>query len=132
MSADKAYASRDNCDTMEKIGGQFYPAFRQNTTGNVGGAFQKVYHLMCANKEDYDRHYHKRSNVESTFSAMKPKFGESLRSKTTLAMTNEILAKVVCHNLTCVIHTMYELGIDPDFTIRKRCTPNQEVAHPMY
>jgi hypothetical protein len=28
-------------------------------------------------------------------------------------MTNEVLAKVVCHNIVCVIHEWYELGIDP-------------------
>lgn len=128
MSADKAYASRDNCDTMEKIGGQFYPAFRKNTTGEVGGSFKKVFHLMKANEEDYAKHYHLRSNVESTFSAMKRKFGEDLRSKTTLAMTNEILAKVICHNLSCVVHAMYELGIDPDFVVKPRCTNTPKPA----
>lgn len=59
------------------------------------------------------RYYHKRSNVESSFSALKRKFGEALRSKTDLAKKNELLAKVVCHNITCVIHEMYALGIDP-------------------
>ncbi|QEL19006.1 transposase [Limnoglobus roseus] len=76
MSADKAYASRTNCDVMEKIGGQFYPAFKQNATGKVGGSYEKVLHLMCLNREDYANHYHKRSNIESTFSAMKRKFSE--------------------------------------------------------
>lgn len=129
MSADKAYASQENCEAMEAIKGQFYPAFKKNATGAIGGAYQKVFHLMCLNQEDYMNHYHKRSNSESTFSAMKRKFGESLRSKTTLAMTNEILAKVVCHNLSCVVHAMYELGINPDFVIKPRCLPNQQVAH---
>jgi hypothetical protein len=113
MSADKAYASQENCETMEEIGGQFYPAFKKNATGGIGGAFQKVFHLMSLNQEEYMAHYHQRSNVESTFSAMKRKFGETLRSKTDVAMKNEILAKVVCHNISCVIHAMYELGIKP-------------------
>ena len=129
MSADKAYANTECCDAMEKIGGQFYPAFKKNTTGEVGGAFKKVFHLMKANEDEYNRHYHQRSNVESTFSEMKRKFGENLRSKTTLAMTNEILAKVICHNLSCVVHAMYELGIDPNFVVKNRCLPNQQVAH---
>ena len=65
------------------------------------------------NREEYGRHYHQRSNVESTFSAIKRKFGEALRSKTDRAMKNETLAKVVSHNICCVISGMYELGIDP-------------------
>jgi len=40
------------------------------------------------------------SNVESCFSMMKRKFGDSLRSRTDVAMVNEALAKIVCHNLT--------------------------------
>ena len=60
-------------------------------------------------------YYHRRSNVESTFSMIKGKFGERLRSKTQTAQINEILCKVLCHNLCCMIQSMYELGIEPDF-----------------
>ena len=128
MSADKAYTSQVNCETMEQVGGQFYPAFKVNATGAIGGAYAKVFHLMNLNKEEYANHYHLRSNVESTFSAMKRKFGESLRSKTDVAMKNEILAKAICHNITCVIHEMYELGVNPDFIIKPRCTTNGPAA----
>ena len=40
---------------------------------------------------------------------IKSKFGDSLRSKTDTAMTNEALAKVLCHNLL-LIQSQYELG----------------------
>lgn len=46
---------------------------------------------------------------------MKRKFGDALRSKTDVAMVNETLCKVSCHNLVVLIHEMYELGIDPAF-----------------
>jgi transposase len=68
-----------------------------------------------ANQDEFMRHYHKRSNVECTFSMLKRKFGERLRSKTRTAQENEMLAKVLCHNLCCVIQSMYELGIEPEF-----------------
>ena len=61
------------------------------------------------------RHYHKRSNVETTFSMIKAKFGDCLRSKTAVSQTNEVLCKVLCHNLCCVIQSIYELGIEPAF-----------------
>ena len=61
------------------------------------------------------RYHLRRSNVESCFSMMKRKFGDSLRSRTDRAMVNEALAKIVCHNLTCLIHEMFELGIEPTF-----------------
>ena len=57
-------------------------------------------------------HYHKRSNVETTFSMIKAKFGERLRSKTEIAQINEALCKVLAHNLCCLIQSIYELGIE--------------------
>ena len=75
------------------------------------GIFEKMWHLFCLNREDYLSHYHKRSNVESTFSAVKRKFGEMVRSKTETAQTNEVLCKFVCQNITCLISAVYELGL---------------------
>ena len=48
-------------------------------------------------------------------SAVKRKFGDSVRSKTPTAMVNEVLAKLVCNNLCCVILSQCELGIEPVF-----------------
>ena len=61
------------------------------------------------------RHYHKRSLVESTFSAVKRKFGDAVRRKTPVAMKNAVLAKLVCHNLCCLILSQLELGIEAEF-----------------
>jgi len=44
---------------------------------------------------------------------IKRKFGDSLRSRTDVAMINETLCKLLCHNLVVLIHEMHELGIDP-------------------
>jgi transposase len=60
--------------------------------------------------------YHLRSNVEATFSMIKRKFGERLRSKTHTAQTNEVLCKILAHNLCCVIQSIYELKIDVNFS----------------
>src|SRR5204862_5939948 len=49
-------------------------------------------------RETFLTHYHKRSNAESTFSMMKRKFGDSLRSRTDTAMINEALCKVLCQD----------------------------------
>lgn len=74
-----------------------------------------MFHYYTYNREDFMRHYHRRSNVETAFSMTKGKFGTSLRSKTTVAQINEILCKVLCHNLCCLVHSIYELGIEPEF-----------------
>jgi len=73
--------------------------------------------------------YHKRSNVESTFSMIKRKFGDSLRSKTDVAMTNETLCKILCHNLVVLIHETQELGIDPIFWAHNTLTACGELKN---
>ena len=34
---------------------------------------------------------------------IKRKFGDAVRAKTDTAMRNEVLAKILCHNLCCII-----------------------------
>ena len=41
----------------------------------------------------------------------KTSFGDSLRSKTEIAMKNELYCKLICHNISCLIKGMYELRI---------------------
>ncbi len=115
VSADKAYLSVENFEEVSGCGGQAFIAFKSNTTGAVGGAFEKAFHYFQFNQEEYMAHYHKRSNVESTFSAIKRKFGDSVVSKTDTAMVNEALCKILCHNLTCLIQEQETLGIVPIF-----------------
>ena len=66
-------------------------------------------------RDEFLAHYHKRSNVETTFSMIKRKFGDFVRSKTDVAMVNEVLCKVLAHNLVVLIHEVYELGVEPAF-----------------
>ena len=113
MTADNAYASNDNFQLVDDLGGTLYAAFKSNTTGGVGGIFEKMYHQFCLNREEYMGHYHQRSNAETVFSMIKRKHGDAVRSKNETAMRNEVLAKIVCHNLCCLISAWYELGIEP-------------------
>jgi transposase len=115
VSADKAYGGNVSTDVVHKFGGTPFIAFRGNATGGVGGTYQQMFHYFMFKRDEFLQHYHKRSNVESTFSMMKRKFGDSLRSKTDVAMVNETLCKILCHNLVVLIHEMCELGIDPVF-----------------
>jgi transposase len=115
VSADKAYAGTENFQAVEDAGGTLYAAFRSNTTGSVGGIFEKMFHYFQFMRDEYLTHYHLRSNVESTFSAIKRKFGDSVRSKTDTAMKNEVFCKLICQNICCLIAAVYELGIEPVF-----------------
>ncbi len=115
VSADKAYISQDNLETIANAGGMPYIAFKKDATGGIGGLYEKMFHYSSLNRDDFLEHYHKRSNVESTFAMIKAKFADSIRSKTPVAMVNESLCKILCHNLACVISAMYELKINPVF-----------------
>ncbi len=115
VSADKAYGSLENFEAVADCGGQGFIAFKKDTTGAIGGMFERAFHFFQFNQEEYMSRYHKRSNVESTFSAIKRKFGDSVMSKTDTAMTNEVLCKILCHNLTCLIQEQETLGIAPIF-----------------
>ena len=117
VSADKGYSSRGVHDAIAKAGAVPYVAFKGNTTGGVGGLFAKMYHYFQFNRDDFLAHYHKRSNVESTVMMIKSKFGDAVRSKSDVAARNEVLCKVLCHNVCCLISAIYELGIQPVFAM---------------
>jgi len=115
VSADKAYASVENFEAVAECGGTGFIAFKSNATGAAGGLFQKMFHYFQFKQDEYMEHYHKRSNVETTFSMVKRKFGDSVRSKNDAAMENEVLCKLLCHNLCVLIQEQHELGIEPIF-----------------
>src|SRR5207237_205174 len=118
VSADKAYLGAENIRTTLMQGAMPYIPFKTNSNpGRFGGTlWAKLFHFYSFKREEFLSHYHKRSNVETTFSMIKAKFGERLRCKTETAQINEALCKVLCHNLCVVIQSMYELGIEPEFT----------------
>jgi hypothetical protein len=53
--------------------------------------------------EEFLSHYHQRSNAEATMSMIKRVLGERIRSKDEIAQINELLAKIISHNIRCVI-----------------------------
>jgi hypothetical protein len=75
----------------------------------------EMYHYFMYNREEFLAHYHKRSNVETAFSMIKGKFGDAVRSKSDIGQLNEVLCKVLCHNLCVLIQAIHELGIEPMF-----------------
>lgn len=114
--ADKGYSSGKNLEAISAFGATPYIAFKSNATGaNSGEMWEKMFHYFSFNRETFFNHYHQRSNVESTFMMIKAKFRDHVRSKTDVAMKNEVLAKILCHNICCVISAIYELGINPVF-----------------
>jgi transposase len=119
VSADKAYLSHANLAAVEKVGGVPFVPFKSNSGTGGSEAWERMYHYFSLNREAFLGHYHKRSNVESTFSAMKRKFGSGVRSRLQASQYNEVLLKCLCNNLSCLVHAIHEFGIEPRFWLPK-------------
>ncbi len=115
VSADKAYLSHANLAAIEGVSAVPYIPFKINSKSEGSAAWRRMYGLFMYRQDEFLRHYHLRSNVESTFSALKRKFGSSVRSKNPVAQVNEVLCKALCFNLSMLVHAMYELGVEPTF-----------------
>ena len=124
VAADKAYLGHWNMETVEEAGGTPYIPFKTNTVvPKDDGIWAKMYHLFMFNREEFMRHYHKRSNAESVFSMVKGKFGDSVRSKSDVGQINEVLAKMLCHNMCVLIRATHELGVEPIFASKPGLEP---------
>jgi transposase len=115
VCGDKAYSSVENVEAVEALDAFAAIAFKSNATGAAGGAFEKMFHYYSLHREEFLKVYHQRSNVESTFSMVKAKFSDAVRSEAQTAMKNEVLCKFLCHNICCLNLSQIELGIDPIF-----------------
>lgn len=118
LSADKAYLSRDNMAYADSIGAVPYIPFKKNMIKKPRGhgyIWSKMFNYFVYNRDDFLVHYHARSNVESTFYMIKSKFSDLIRSKDKVSQRNEMLLKILCHNIVVLVHEMNELGIEPSF-----------------
>ena len=115
ISADKAYLSEKNLRHAERMGAKPFIPFKSNTTGQGSPMWRRLHAQFVLQEEYFKAHYHKRSNVETTFSMVKGKFGDSVKAKSDTGQVNEVLLKFLCHNICVLIQEMYELGITSAF-----------------
>ena len=116
VPADKAYLSHDNLALVVAHGGTPFIPFKVNSVpGESGSLWERMYGYFQFRRPEFLKHYHQRSNVESTFSMVKAKFRDDVRSRTDTAMKNEVLLKFLCHNIVVVHQAIIELGIEAEF-----------------
>ena len=125
VMADKAYLSGANLRLISDVGATPLIPFKSNSKAryNEGRSqdsdeatiWNLCYHYFKLHEAEFKARYHKRSNVESTFAAVKAKFGGRLLSKRADALVNEVLLKLLCHNICVLIKAFYELGIKAEF-----------------
>ena len=119
VSGDKAYSSRKNLELIKNVGAVPYIPFKKSVTGKANGSmyWSKMYHYFMYKHDEFLEHYHKRSNAETCFHMIKTKFRDNLRSKTATAQINELLLKILCHNICVVIQEINELGVKGEFVV---------------
>ena len=109
---DKGYQSKKNINIIRDLGGTAIIPFKKNQTGKChhkgdNFTYKKLFNFFHTNKEAFMHLYHKRSNVESCFSMIKRKFGNNIKCKKEISQDNEILAKVLVHNICVLIQEIF-------------------------
>lgn len=117
LAADKAYLDMANFSLLEELDITPYIPFKRDSvsTDRHPMTWQVMYAYYERNREQFLKDYHRRSNAESVVSMIKRKYGERLRSKTEISQDNEILTKVIAHNIYVLIQSIYEYRLEPEF-----------------
>lgn len=118
VAADGAYLSVKNLEHLDTAG--IFPAIPFHSNHKVytqppGSVWRKMFHLFALNSVEYQEMINRQAQVESTFSMVKMKFGERIYSKNSTGQMNEVLCKVLCHNICVLVYWLYQFGVElPD------------------
>ena len=87
---------------------------KKNTKRAAKGyaAWYRMIKLWQEKPELFKKQYYLRSKVEGVFSMMKTTLLDGISSKTETAQINELLIRIICHNLAVIIEAIFKWGID--------------------
>jgi transposase len=115
VAGDAAYLSRHNCNLVAALGGvaRFYP--KKGTTLRQKGspAWRKMLEELTADPQKWLEDYHKRSNVEGSFSILKRDNPLALRKKLAERREQEAFGRACNQNLKRLCYLNYTENIDP-------------------
>jgi len=117
FSGDGRYWCKANCWKVFEIGAKPYFKVWKNWSGKSRGCMPwKLMNLEFKNNpEEYGKHYHKRSNVESTNHSKKVLHGNSVYSRLPSARINEETLRWINHNINVLNRAKHEWNIIPKF-----------------
>lgn len=117
FSFDKAYSSRRNLQLIWNRGALPLIPFKKNVRSKARGSmvWKEMYEFFEKNNEEFMKKYHLRSNAESGFFMIKQRFGDLTYMKDKTGMINDVLCKVLSHNLIVLIQEIFILGVDVKF-----------------
>ena len=118
-TADKGYLSRANYEYAAERGIEAYIPFKSDSVEidpkrYRSRPWERAYAYFQYHREEFLRRYHVRSMSESGFGAIKARFGEDLKGRTETSQFNEVLTRVLCHNICVLIRVAYDLGIESE------------------
>jgi len=116
-SGDSKYLCKENCDLVEEIGGKPFFRPKSNTLVKSRGSYAWLRMMLYYHNHPIKakRSYNRRSNVESTNSAKKRKFGSHVRSKNDTAKENESAFQWLGYNFSVLSRAYYQFDIEPYF-----------------
>ena len=116
-SGDGTYQCRENCTAVVEVGGKPYFKLKKNITKRPKGHPAWKYMVIESRNqpERYKKHYHKRSNVESTNASKKRRIGSCVKSKLDVAREQEEHIKWIDYNLLVLNRAMFEWDIESNF-----------------
>ena len=114
-SGDGRYWCKDNCRKINEVRAKPYFLVWKNWSGKSRGCMPwKLMNLESRNNpEEYGKHYHKRSNVESTNHSKKSLYGNKVYSRLPSARINEETLRWINYNIGVLNRAMYEWEINP-------------------
>ena len=114
-SGDGMYWCKKNCKKVSEKGGKPYFKCKSSWNGKQDGfpSWKEMNKDFVENKEDYDKHYHKRSNVESTNHSKKALHGNSVYSRLPSDRINEETLRWINYNINVLNRAKYEWDINP-------------------
>ena len=117
FSGDGRYWCKKNCWKVFEVGAKSYFKVWKSWSGKSRGCMPwKLMNLEFKNNPDeYEKHYHKRSNVESTNMSKKMLHGEKVYSQLPSARINEETLRWINHNINVLNRAKHEWNINPKF-----------------
>lgn len=117
FSGDGKYWCKENCRKVIEVGAKPYFKVWKNWSGKSRGCMPwKLMNLEFKNNpEEYGKHYHKRSNVESTNHSKKALLGDKVYSRLPSARINEENLRWINHNINVLNRAKHEWKINPKF-----------------
>jgi len=117
FSGDGRYWCKDNCRKVIEVGAKPYFKVWKNWSKKSRGCMPwKMMNLEFKNHpKEYEKHYHKRSNVESTNMSKKMIHGEKVYSHLPSARINEETLRWINHNINILNRAKHQWNIKPHF-----------------